>query len=244
MKARLISLGLCENYDLDNQTKHFNIFQIKNYFKNTLFHFEINSEKTKDYFCKSQYQGEGYHEQVFKILPKGGYFNPLDVQTKFYDNHSSIIENSIIERQPVFFVLLFPYPMFKFFNSYRKYGSSDFSSNPKPFSQKSFNQENLRKDNFSDYNLKIHLGSVIKIDNLLRNHDYYNNFFDNNNFPLFIDNHDELITLLNDLDSFYFNTLGFNLKLENISRIIIPFFELKPKEVLGLKNSKSDDLYL
>ena len=30
---------------------------------------------------------------------------------------------------------------------------------------------------------------------------------------------DELITIINDLDIFYFNTLGFRLNLDNISKI-------------------------
>lgn len=240
MNTRLISLGLCEKYDLHNKSRHSNIFRIKNYFKDSLFHFTINSKKTEDYFADS-YQFRGFIEQIFKIIPKGGYFNPLDVVTKFYDNSRTMNENSIIERQPVFFVLLIPYPMLNYYNSYHTYGSRDWASNPSPFKNQRFNQNILRKDKFSEYRLKIDLEGEIKIDNILNRHDFHNNFFNNNNFPLFIDDHDELITMINDLDSFYFNTLGFNLKLENISRIIIPFFELTPKEALDLSNSKSDD---
>ncbi|MFN9710744.1 MAG: hypothetical protein ACK55K_04985, partial [Bacteroidota bacterium] len=64
----------------------------------------------------------------------------------------------------------------------------------------------------------------------------------NNIYPLFIEDHSELITIINDLDSFYYNKLGFNIKLENISKIIIPFFELTPKEIFEISKIKSDYL--
>jgi hypothetical protein len=241
MKTRLISIGLCQKYDLNNQTDHCSILKIKNYFNNTLFHFTINSEKVEDCYADN-YQYRGYQEQIFTLLPKGGYFNPIDAETKFYENYISKNESRIIERQPVFFVLLIPYPNLRFFNSHHKYGTSEGALNPSPFKNLKYDRKIFRKDKFSDYSLKTDLGGEIKINNLLNNHDFFNNFFDNNNYPLFIEDQDELITIINDLDIFYFNTLGFRLKLENISKILIPFFELTPEEILGLSNSKSDSL--
>jgi hypothetical protein len=241
MKTRLISIGLCQKYDLNNQTQHCSIFQLKNYFNNTLIHFTINSKKVEDYYA-TNYQYRGYEEQIFKLLPKGGYFSPLDSETQFYENDIKINENRIIERQPIFFVLLIPYPNLRYFNSHHEFGTSDWASNPYPFKNIRFNRKIFRKDKFSDYSLKTDLGGEIKINNLLNNHDTFNNFFNNNNYPLFIEDQDELITIINDLDIFYFNTLGFRLKLENISKILIPFFELTPREVLDLSNCKSYDL--
>jgi hypothetical protein len=241
MNKRIISIGLCQKYDLNNQTQHCSIFKLKNYFNNTLFHFTINSEKVEDCYA-THYQYRGYEEQIFKLLPKGGYFNPLKAETKFYENDIEKNEYRIIERQPAFFVLLIPYPKLRFFNSYHKYGTSDWASNSSPFKNLKFDRKIFRKDKFSDYSLKTDLGGEIKIDNILNNHDFYNNFFENNNYPLFIEDQDELITIINDLDVFYFNTLGFRLKLDNISKILIPFFELTPKEAIGLSNAKSDDL--
>jgi hypothetical protein len=241
MKTRLISIGLCQNYDLNNQSQQCSIFQLKNYFNNTLIHFTINSEKAEDcYATNNQYRG--YEEQIFQLLPKGGYFNPVDAETKFYEDDIPKNENHIIERQPVFFVLLIPYPNLRFFNSHHKYGTSDWASNPSPFKNKRFDRKIFRKEKFSDHRLKTDLGGEIKINNLLNSHDNYNNFFNNNNFPLFIEDHDELITIINDLDSFYFNTLGFRLKLENISKILIPFFELTANEALDLSRCKADSL--
>ncbi len=241
MKTRLISLGLCEKYDLENQTRILNIFQINSYFKNVLFHFRINSEKKEDCFAFN-YQYRSYQEQIFKLLPQGGFFNPSTVTTEFYENSENIKENRIIERQPAFFVLLMPYPMLKYFNSHYTYGTSEWASNPSPFMKQRFDGKLSRNDRFSDFRLETDLTGEIKIENVLRKYDFYNNFFTNNNFPYFIEDHDELMTLINDLDGFYFNTLGFNLKLENLSKIIIPFFELTSIEASELSSSKSDDL--
>ena len=239
METKLISLGLCESIDLNGQSKYYNFYKIRNYFNNTLFQFSINSEKIEDHFAtNSRYRS--YKEQTFKLLPKGGYFNPVERVTKFYDNDTTTRENQIIIRQPVFFVILLPYPSLLFFNNYHNYGSTDWASNPYPFKNLRFNSKISRKENFSEYRLKTDLEGEIKIDNTISNHDSYNNFFNNNNFPLFIEDHDELITIINDLDSFYYNTLGFRLKLENISKIIIPFFELTASEAMDLSRCKAD----
>ena len=242
MEVRLISLGLCEKLDLKKKSWNSHSIQVENYFKNKIFHFNLNSEKDEDYLATGR-ESRGYPKHKFNIKAKGGYFNPTIVETQFYDNEIEISNECIIEnRQPLFFVLLIPYPSLRFFNDHHKYGTSDWAFNPKPFSKMRFESNFTREKRFSNLSLKTDLGGEVKISNVLNKFDTINNFFDNNNYPLFIEDHDELITLINDLDCFYNNLHNLNLNLKNLTKIIIPFFELNSNEVHELRNSKSDNL--
>ena len=248
MKVRLLSLGLCEKLDLNNKSWPEYGHGVRSIFKNKLFHFSINSkefeyyplmENNSKYVPDDQQMVDYYSEQKLKIIkPNGGYFNPFKIETQFYNNKIEISNEHIIEeRQPLFFVLILPYPLLRFFhhNNHNKYGSSDWAGNPEPYKNQRFQTEIKR---FSERQMATDLAGQIKLDNDRDKNDTINNFFDNNNYPLFVQEHDELITLINDLDNFYKNLHGFNLNFENLKKIVIPFFELNSSDIETNKDSE------
>jgi hypothetical protein len=237
MNIRFISLGFCEMFDFENQTRFCNSNQIKNYFGNTIFHFKINSTKKEDYWAIND-QAISHTKLDFHLTPQGGFFDPKSVYTSYYKEKNNTFEDSaIINRQPVFFAVLIPYPILKLFNSGFKNGNEEWGGNSHPFRNQRFSTSLDREKRFSDFRLKTDLESEIKINNVLGRYDHHNDFFRNNCYPLFIENHDELITIVNDLSYFYKRFLEIDLALNNISKIVIPFFELTNEEALGLSKS-------
>lgn len=241
MDIRFISLGLCEKFDVENQTRFCNTNQVKNYFGDSIFHFKINSSKTEDYFVDNS-MDKSYRQEDFHLTPQGGFFDPKIVHTSYYKEEiNAFVEKKIIERQPLFFAVLIPYPILTLHNTYHKFGDEDWGGNSYPFKEQRFSNSLIRKKRFSEFRLKTDLGSEIKIKNNPGRYEFHNNFLHNNCYALFIEDHDELITFINDLSYFYKFIIGVNLGLNNISKIVIPFFELTRDEATGLSKSKSDN---
>jgi hypothetical protein len=224
MDIRFISLGFYEKFDFDNQTSYSgDLRRIKNYFGNTLFHFKMNFNNSEN--------------QIINI--NGGFYDPINAETNFYYNETITNDDYIIiERQPDFYAFLIPYPILniKFPNDLSP--GEDWAFNPKPFNEASYLKDDSRKKRFSNSSLKYDMRGAITINNdCLWRYTYHNNFFDNNCYPIFVSNIEELEILIVGLRNFYKAIFGFSINKDNLSKIIIPFFELSKPEATELSKA-------
>ena len=224
MNVRFLSLGFYEKFDFDNQTTYSgNSRRIKNYFGKTLFHFKLNFSNSKN--------------QIINI--NGGFFDPINVETSFYDNEiKNNVDYTIIERQPDFYAFLIPYPILNRKIPNDLSPGEDWAFNPKPYKEASYLRDDSRKKRFSNSSLKSDMSGAITINNdCLWRYTYHNNFFDNNCYPIFVSDIEELEILIGGLSNFYKSIFGFSINKDNLSKIIIPFFELSKPEANGLSKS-------
>ena len=175
--------------------------------------------------------------QIINI--NGGFYNPINVETNFYYNETvSNNDCTIIERQPDFYAFLIPYPILNKKVSNNRFPGEEWAFNPKPFNEASYLKDDSRKKRFSNFSLKSDMSGAVTINNdCLLKYTYHNNFFDNNCYPIFISDIKELEILIDGLSNFYKSILGFSLNKDNLSKIIIPFFELSKSEATDLSKA-------
>lgn len=228
MDIRFLSLGLFVNNEANNINLNFfhSDFLSLN-FSNTYFHFDFCSENKEHY----------------KIKITGGYFSPFEASTRFYyANDNRYDSKLIVTKIPSFFALLLPYPFLNIINSKTGYYSEEWANNLKPFKTmaQDSNSSKLKRFNLNTWNRDLAEKLVIQNNN--NKHYFVNNFFENNCYPIFTKDPNEAIVLINDLAEFFNKAFGVDLNLQNISKVLIPFFEISNDDNLKFPEYGGDDL--
>lgn len=225
MKVRILSLGLYEKFDFNNQTSHIHSIQIKNYFDNVEFQFRFDLNSSEKYKINASYCS----------------FNPSTVESKFYKNHfETNADINKINRKPGFYVFILPYPWLQKKTSESNFPHDAWAFNCEPYKNGLFNNDSQRKKRFSKFSFQNDFNGQVLINN--NRHTFINNFIDNNCYPLFVETDDELMVLINDYNIFLKSTLNIEIGIQNLGKIVIPFFELTSDEVSSLLKEESDDL--
>ena len=100
--------------------------------------------------------------------------------------------------------------------------------NKERYSQRSF---------YSDITGRL---EIIRIDFKKEFNPRINNFLNNNCYPVFVEDAEEVILLMNDYNAFIMGVYGVELTLSSFSKILIPFFELDEQDIQGISKEKPD----
>lgn len=159
-----------------------------------------------------------------------GYFSPKEEITNFHLKEEKISrynEYKIINIQPSFFVFILPYPKIYFNITNRLHEKSyplDFKTNP------FVNQLILKKEREIRFSNKIAESDLSKnygMHILEEEHQAVNNFTGNNCHPLFVEDINEVRLIVDDYNNFLKEILGFEIGVNSLSKIIIPFFDIE-----------------
>ncbi|WP_372950574.1 hypothetical protein [Mariniphaga sp.] len=225
MKVRLLAMGLFEDYKSNNLTQHYNYFRIRNYYKDTVYHFNFEKKVNSE----------------FKISPKGGFFSPLKAETFFYEKEPDVESGefiSVVKRKPSFFVFILPNPVLERTDLKTGYKINDITFRGQPFESARFHDQ-CYLDSLNKHTLTSDITGKIKIIQKLRDFSFINNFLENNCHPIFIKDPYELFVLINDYKFFVERTLNLKIGIKSFSKIIIPFFKLEDHEKRQLALTKS-----
>ena len=225
MKVRLLAMGLFEDYDPINYTRHYNYFKVKNFYHDTVYHFNFETNVDTEY----------------KISPKGGFFSPLKAETFFYENESdrkSAEFPSVVNRKPSFFVFILPNPVLHRTDLKTGYTIDDISFKGQSFDRARFYDKSYL-ESLTKFSLDSDLTGKIHVIQKLHDFSFINNFLENNCHPIFIQDHDELCILINDYKLFLERTFNLTVDIKSFSKIIIPFFKLEEQEKKQLALAES-----
>lgn len=221
IEVKLLSHGFFEAIHLDSNISKRNL---ERSLKNILIYFELplNDEIKFNFDC--------------------GYFNPVNATT-FFNSKSKkkdySIDFKIIKMRPSFFVFLLPYPtLYKTYKEHPKFTDYVCASNPKFF----FNK---RRNRFSYNVVETDLKARVSIGNILKKDiDCQNYFMDNNCYPLFVEEIQQLRILIDDYNNFLKSVFDFEIGINSLSKIIIPFFDIHEFNTIngGYEEEFNDDL--
>jgi hypothetical protein len=221
MKIKIISLGFFSDYNQDYSFIRMDRIQSAT-FQNIVFHFSIETD--------SQYH--------FKISPMGGFFIPSKAETYFYSNldeKASTKFSSVLEVQPSFFVFLLPMPFLRKINRRTGYCTDRFSS-IRPF--RIFSEFSTNFNGEIDNNkLNSDLSSKIIFSEFQSSHKLINDFRENNCYPFFLQDPNELCILIDDYAEFFTEAFKFQINLLSFTKMVIPFFNIvECQSVFGSNN--------
>ncbi|MBL7770550.1 MAG: hypothetical protein JNK20_16345 [Flavipsychrobacter sp.] len=227
MDIRFLSLGLFVRKEAKINLDFLSPDILSYNLKDTLFHFDFNLEE------------KGKYNLEFS----GGYYDPIEACTQYYHSENVIHDSKLIlYKKPSFFAILIAYPILKKRSVSTGYFSEEWANNPKPFKNMYlFNKESTIK-RFNSKNWKGDLSEKIIIDYNIGDYHYLNNFFENNCYPIFLEDPSEIILLINDYADFLNRALGVSFNLQNISKVLIPFFEISNEDNLQIPECGGDDL--
>lgn len=211
--VKLLSNGFFENPEkISDESTQLSPYNIRKNFDKVLFYFELDncSNNNLKFDC--------------------GYFSPKDEITHYHlkDEKTEVYnEYKIINIQPSFFVFSIPYPMFYFNITNSRFQEKSFPLNFKtnPFN----NQVILRQDRkirFSNEIVDSDLSKSYKIHILEDEIQGINKFLYNNCHPLFLEDIKDVRLLADDYRNFLNEVLGFEIGVNSLSNIIIPFFDI------------------
>jgi hypothetical protein len=210
--VKLLTNGFFENPEkISDESTQLSPYNIRKNFDKVLFYFELNT--CFDYNLKFDC----------------GYFSPKDEITYFHlkeEKTTAYNEYKIINIQPSFFVFSLPYPML-YFNINNKHQEKSFPLDYKtnPF----INQIILKKDRenrFSNEIVDSDLSKNYRIHILEKEHPSVNSFTGNNCYPLFLQDINEVKSIADEYRGFLNEVLGFEIGVNSLSKIIIPFFDI------------------
>ncbi|WP_192349348.1 hypothetical protein [Algoriphagus sp. Y33] len=216
MKVRLLAMGLFEEYDPTNYTRHLSNLRLEKFYQKKAYHFNFETKIDTKY----------------KISPKGGYFSPLKAETFFYVDESDrkpVEFSSVISRKPSFFAFILPNPVLHRTDLKTGYTINDISHRGQPFNNERFHNKSYI-ESFKNFSLDSDLAGKISIIHELHDFSFINNFLENNCYPIFIQDQEELCILINDYKVFLEKIFNLNVDIKSFSKTIIPFFKLEEQE--------------